>query len=290
MGATPLARQGHLCDTAFEPIFQPISACLASSASIRMSSSAAPAASLAQLACVVVDDNEMNRLLLEHYVGITEGLTLAGAFADGVTCLNYFRAGGTADILLLDISMPELTGLDLVRILPHPLPEVVLVTSHRDYAVDAFELRVSDYLVKPLDYARFCRTVDRIRSQRLAQAPVPPPEEPAETTFGADGNSLFLKINNRLMRVNFDEVLYIEAMSMYSVLVTLKHKHIVYATLKTFEERLPFAHFVRVHRSYMVNTQLIEAVEDNQLQLPGGHEVPVAKAYQEGFFRRLRGI
>lgn len=255
-----------------------------------MNASAGAASPLAQLACVVVDDNEMNRLALEHYVGMTEGLTLAGKFADGVACLNYFRAGGRADILLLDINMPELTGLDLVRILPKPLPDVVLVTSHRDYAVDAFELHVTDYLVKPLDYARFSRTVDRIRSQRAALAPPPAPPGPAEPMFGADGNALFLKINNRLLRVNFDEVLYIEAMSMYSVLVTLKHKHIVYATLKTFEERLPFAHFVRVHRSYMVNTQLIEAVEDNQLQLPGGHEVPVAKAYQEGFFKRLRGM
>jgi DNA-binding LytR/AlgR family response regulator len=256
-----------------------------------MSSSASATAPIAQLGCVVVDDNEMNRLTLEHYVGITEGLTLAGTFTDGVACLNYFRAGGEADILLLDISMPELTGLDLVRILPEPLPAVVLVTSHRDYAVDAFELHVADYLVKPLDYARFSRTVDRIRSQRVALAPAPAsPAEGAEPMFGADGNSLFLKINNRLTRINFDEVLYIEAMSMYSVLVTLKHKHIVYATLKTFEERLPFVHFVRVHRSYMVNTQLIEAVEDNQLQLPGGHEVPVAKAYQDSFFKRLRGI
>ena len=255
-----------------------------------MSSSATATASLAQLACVVVDDNEMNRLALEHYVGITEGLTLAGTFSNGIECLNYFRAGGRADILLLDITMPELTGLELVRILPEPLPDVVLVTSHRDYAVDAFELRVTDYLVKPLDYARFSRTVDRIRSQRAALAPAPAPAGTTEALFGADGNSLFLKINNRLMRINFDEVLYIEAMSMYSVLVTLKHKHIVYATLKTFEERLPFAHFVRVHRSYMVNTNLIEAVEDNQLQLPGGHEVPVAKAYQESFFKRLRGM
>jgi DNA-binding LytR/AlgR family response regulator len=254
-----------------------------------MSVSASATAPIAQLACVVVDDNEMNRLTLEHYVGMTEGLTLAGTFTDGVACLNYFRAGGTADILLLDISMPELTGLDLVRILPEPLPAVVLVTSHRDYAVDAFELHVADYLVKPLDYARFSRTVDRIRSQRVALAPASPAAG-GEPMFGADGNSLFLKINNRLVRVNFDEVLYIEAMSMYSVLVTVKHKHIVYATLKTFEERLPFAHFVRVHRSYMVNTQLIEAVEDNQLQLPGGHEVPVAKAYQDSFFKRLRGI
>ncbi|WP_223696420.1 LytR/AlgR family response regulator transcription factor [Hymenobacter psoromatis] len=241
------------------------------------------------LACVVVDDNEMNRLTLEHYVTITNGLTLTGSFPDGIACLNYFRAGGQADILLLDINMPELTGLDLVRILPKPLPEVVLVTSHRDYAVDAFELRVTDYLLKPLDYARFCRTVDHIRSLQVPTAPAAA-DESGESMFGAEGNSLFLKINNRLTRINFDEVLYIEAMSMYSVLVTLKHKHIVYATLKTFEERLPFAHFTRVHRSYMVNTQLIEAVEDNQLQLPGGHEVPVAKAYQESFFRRLRGI
>ncbi|MGI4762861.1 MAG: LytR/AlgR family response regulator transcription factor [Janthinobacterium lividum] len=257
-----------------------------------MSSSTSAAAPLVQLACVVVDDNEMNRLALEHYVSITEGLALAGTFANGVDCLNYFRSGGRADILLLDITMPELTGLELVRILPEPLPEVVLVTSHRDYAVDAFELRVTDYLVKPLDYARFSRTVDRIRSQRaaLAPAPAPAPPEAAEAMFGADGNALFLKINNRLTRVNFDDVLYIEAMSMYSVLVMPKHKHIVYATLKTFEERLPFAHFVRVHRSYMVNTQRIEAIEDNQLQLPGGHEVPVAKAYQESFFKRLRGI
>ena len=231
----------------------------------------------------------MSRLALEHYVAITDGLTLAHSFADGVACLNYFRTGGRADVLLLDISMPELTGLDLVRMLPEPLPRVVLVTSHRDYAVDAFELRVTDYLVKPVSYARFCHTVDYIRTQEAARPPAPA-DEGAPAMFGAEGNSLFLKINNRLTRVNFDEVLYIEAMSMYSVLVTLRHKHIVYATLKTFEERLPFAHFKRVHRSYMVNTQLVEAVEDNQLQLPGGHVVPVAKAYQESFFSRLRGI
>lgn len=255
-----------------------------------MNTTTADPTPLASLACVVVDDNEMSRLMLEHYVDITDGLMLAGAFADGVACLNYFRAGGRADLLLLDIDMPKLTGLELVRILPAPQPKVVLVTSHRDYAVDAFELQVADYLVKPLDYARFIRTVDRLRNGRTA-ATLPPFAAPtAPVSPRANDNTLFLKINNRLTRVNFDEVLYIEAMSMYSVLVTPKHKHIVYATLKTLEEKLPFAHFMRVHRSYMVNTQCIEAVEDNHLQLPGGHTVPVAKAYQEAFFRRLRGI
>lgn len=253
---------------------------------------------LAPLACVVVDDNEMNRLTLEHFVAITQGLTLASAFADAVACLNYFRAGGKADLLLLDISMPELTGLELLRLLPEPQPEVVFVTSHRDYAVDAFELHVADYLVKPVDYVRFCQAVEHIRSRRAAlpsvvpaMPPAPPAPAPApHTTLGADGHTLYLKINNRLTRVNFNDVLYIEAMSVYSVLVTLKQKHIVYATLKTFEEKLPFAHFMRVHRSYIVNTHCVEAVEDNRLQLPGGHEVPVAKAYQDDFYRRLRGI
>ena len=241
------------------------------------------------LVCVIADDNEMNRLMLEHYIDITEGLSLAGSFPDGITCLNYFRSGATADLLLLDISMPELTGLELVRILPEPQPEVVIVSTHRDYALDAFELQVADYLVKPLDYARFSRTVDRIRARRAAQVPAAPIGG-SEPTFGPEGNTLFLKINNRLTRVNFDDVLYIEAMSVYSVLVTAKQKHIVYSTLKVFEERLPFSHFARVHRSYIVNSRHVEAVEDNQLVLPGGHRVPVAKAYQEGFFRRLRGL
>jgi DNA-binding LytR/AlgR family response regulator len=234
----------------------------------------------------------MNRLTLEHYIAMTEGLTLVGSFPDGITCLNYFRSGNTADLLLLDITMPELTGLELVRILPEPLPAVVLVTTHRDYALDAFELQVADYLVKPLDYARFSRTVDRIRARRAALAPAAPalPIGGSEPTFGPEGNTLFLKINNRLTRVNFDDVLYIEAMSVYSVLVTAKHKHIVYSTLKVFEERLPFSHFARVHRSYIVNSRQVEAVEDNQLVLPGGHRVPVAKAYQDSFFRRLRGL
>ncbi|WBA43954.1 LytR/AlgR family response regulator transcription factor [Hymenobacter canadensis] len=256
-------------------------------------SSLSPAASaLRPLTCVVADDNEMNRLALAHYVGITAGLTLAGSFPDGVSCLNYFRAGGQADLLFLDIAMPELTGLELVRLLPQPAPEVVLVTTHRDYALDAFELHVAGYLVKPLDYARFSQTVDRLRTRHEARRPAPAPASPRggyAELFG-EGNALFLKINKSLTRINFDEVLYLEALSTYSVLVTLKQKHIVYATLKTFEERLPFAHFVRVHRSYMVNTRYITSVEDNHLQLPGGHEVPVAKSYQDDFYRRLRGL
>ncbi|MFD1466682.1 LytR/AlgR family response regulator transcription factor [Hymenobacter caeli] len=237
------------------------------------------------LTCAVIDDNEMNRLTLEHLVELTESLTLVASLADGVQALNFLRTHPPVDLLLLDIEMPHLSGLDLVRALPQPAPAIVLVTSHRDFAVEAFALHVADYLVKPVDFARFHQAVARVVARRS-----PPPEATAVLPApGSPDQHLFVKVNNKLVRLNFGDVLFIEAMSTYSVLVTAAQKHIVYATLKALEERLPFAHFQRVHRSYIVNTQRIEAVEDNTLRL-GPYEVPVGKSYQEEFYRSLRNL
>jgi DNA-binding LytR/AlgR family response regulator len=137
-------------------------------------------------------------------------------------------------------------------------------------------------------YARFHQAMT-LAAARRATAKTTTPELNAEAQVPAHGSELFVKINNKLVRLNFDEVLYIEAMSTYSVIVTPTQKHIVYATLKALEERLPFAHFRRVHRSYIVNTQRIASIEDNMLQL-GSYEVPVGKSYQEEFFRSLPNL
>ncbi|TGD79811.1 LytR/AlgR family response regulator transcription factor [Hymenobacter wooponensis] len=243
---------------------------------------------LSPLTCVIVDDNEINRLTLEHLVDLTPDLQLAASLAGGIEALNYFRQGGQADILFLDIEMPLLSGLDLPRLLPTPAPAIIMVTTHRDFAVDAFALHALDYLVKPVVLDRFNQAVARVREQRqppLPQVSSPPPAVPAPEP----DTNLFVKVGTRMLRVDFSEVLYIEALSTYSVLVTKAQKHIVYLTLKALQERLPFAHFVRVHRSYIVNTALIDAVQDNTLKL-GTHEVPVGKSYQEEFFRGLRGL
>ena len=163
------------------------------------------------LRCAVIDDNEINRLTLEHMVGLTEDLALAASLPDARQALAWLREAPAVDLLLLDIEMPHLSGLDLVRLLPSPAPAVVLVTSHASYAVDAFELQVADYLVKPVDYPRFLKAVERVR-QKMAPAPE---EEPLQ----ADDQNLFVRVNNKLVRVNFEEVLYIEALSTYSVIV-----------------------------------------------------------------------
>jgi len=248
---------------------------------------------MAPLACVIIDDNEINRLTLERAVERHDQLSLAASFPDAVEALAYFNGGGKVEVLLLDIEMPHISGLELVELLPEPRPAVILVTTHSTFAVDAFQLRVLDYLVKPVSYARFCQAVARVMEQQAALAARPAlpeaPTAPASSDFSATGTDLFVKTNGKLLRINFEEVLFIEALSTYVVLVTGKHKHVVGGTLKSIEERLPFRHFVRVHRSYIVNLHRIEAVEDNMLKL-GQYEVPVSKAYQDEFMQRLRAL
>ncbi|WP_022821853.1 LytR/AlgR family response regulator transcription factor [Hymenobacter norwichensis] len=235
------------------------------------------------LTCLVIDDDTMNRLTLEHYIGLTESLQLVASLSDGAQGLNFFRAGNKVDLLFLDVEMPNLSGLELLRVLPDP-PEVILATSYEHFAVDAFALRVTDYLVKPFDYARFSQAVQRVLERRPTStiqpaAPTAPTAPPS--------SDVFVKVNNRMVRLNFDEVLYIEALSDYVTIVTTKQKHIVYTTLKSFAARLSFDHFVRVHRSYILNMKQVESIEDNTARLPGGHQIPIGVSYQEAFFKNL---
>lgn len=244
----------------------------------------------ALLACVIIDDNEINRFTLERAVQRHDQLTLAASFPDAVEALTYFHGGGPADVLLLDIEMPHISGLELVKLLPEPKPAVILVTTHASFAVDAFELQVLDYLVKPVNYARFCQAIARVTElQRAALAPAPAPPVAVPSDISASGTDLFVKTNGKLLRINFEDVLYIEALSTYVLLITDKQKHIVGGTLKNMEERLPFRHFVRVHRSYIVNLHRVEALEDNMLKL-GQHEVPVSRAYQDELVQRLQAL
>jgi two-component system LytT family response regulator len=237
------------------------------------------------LTCVIVDDNEINRLTLEHLVDLTPELALVASLPGGVEALHFFRQGGQCDLLLLDVEMPNLSGLELAKLLPAPAPAIVLVTTHRTFAVAAFDLQAVDYLVKPVEFGRFSQAIAKVLASRPAARPAAPsaPARPPART------ELFVKVGTRTIKVDFDNVLYIEALSTYSVLVTPTHKHIVYLTLKSLAERLPFDHFLRVHRSYIVNMQRIEAVEDYMLKL-GQYEVPVGKSYQEEFNKNLRSL
>lgn len=247
-------------------------------------------------AAVIVDNNAIDLFLIEHLVGLTKELRLVASFADARQALGFLQAHPRIDLLLLDVEMPGLSGLELMRQLPQPHPTVIIVSSYRDFAIEAFDLHVVDYLLKPVEYGRFQEAIRQLQQRSQLPAARPAPASPpvpalAEGTLELENNSydLFVKVNNRLVRLNFKEVLYIEAMSTYSVFVTAKQKFIVHHTLKSIAERLPFAQFRRVHRSYIVNTKLIDSIEDNVLTL-AGHEVPLAKSYQDEFLHSLRSL
>lgn len=243
------------------------------------------------LTCVVVDDDEISRLTLERYIAQTSDLTLLASLPDAMQALQLLQNGEQpADVLFLDVQMPMLSGLDLLRLLPNA-PQVVLTTSRSEFAVEAFELRVVDYLVKPIEFARFQQAVMRLRqrqTQPAAAAPSPPVAPPPATAPGGNSPALFVKANTRLIRVPLDEILYIEAVTGYAVVVTKNQQILSNQSIKELADRLPSPQFERVHRSYVINRERIESVEDNTIFLVGGRAVPIGKTYLTDFLSSLK--
>jgi DNA-binding LytR/AlgR family response regulator len=231
------------------------------------------------LRCLVVDDDPLSVQVVLNCIANTPFLTAAGSFTNPVEAADFLR-NQPVDLLFLDVEMPLLSGIDLLRTLQHP-PLVVLITSSKDYAVQAFEQAVVDYLVKPVSYARFLQAAQK--AQDLAQRQV-------STLDGQDGvvdaNFTFVKVDNKLVRVGFDEVRYVEALGDYVHIVTDHSKLIVYSTMKAVEEKFPTSRFVRVHRSFIVNINRIQALEDNAVVVEGKH-ITVGQTYLRDVMQRL---
>lgn len=245
------------------------------------------------LTCIVVDDDEISRLTLERYIAQTSDLTLLASLPDAMQALQFFQSGEQlADVMFLDVQMPMLSGLELLRLLPN-LPQVVLTTSRPEFAVEAFELRVVDYLVKPIEFARFQQAVMRLRqAQSSVSAAVLNAGQAAAATPAVVGGggvpALFVKSNTRLIRVPLDEILYIEAVTGYAVVVTKGQQILSNQSIKELADRLPSPQFERVHRSYVVNREQIESVEDSTIFLTGGRAVPIGKTYLTDFLNSLK--
>ncbi len=247
---------------------------------------APPAPTPVVLVCVVTDDDALSRRTLENHIATTPDLTLAGSFADGMELLAFLRTRPQVDILFLDVQMPQLSGLDVIRLLP-AMPAVVLITSRTDFAVEAFELQVTDYVVKPIGYPRFAQAVERVRNRRPAARPVLPPAAPLPA--GRD-SALFLKSGGRMVRLAFDDILYLEAVNDQTVVVTATRQLSANQVLRDLASRLPEPQFVRVHRSYVVNRQRIEAVEPPNILMEGGRWVPIGRTYLPDILASFQGL
>jgi DNA-binding LytR/AlgR family response regulator len=226
--------------------------------------------------CLIVDDNTIARMAMKKLVEQVNDLVLVGECQNAVEAYNIVNKEHV-DLLLLDIEMPGLSGIELTKNLGKKSPFIIFTTAKTNYAVDAFELNVVDYLVKPIEPARFLRAVERVREAM---------ESNKEEIEVKDKEFVFVKDNGILKKINADDILYLEAMGDYVKVFTPQKFHIVHATLKSIEEKLPASKFMRVHRSYIIALKKIDFIEEGVININGA-AIPVADAYKAILNSRL---
>jgi DNA-binding LytR/AlgR family response regulator len=234
------------------------------------------------LRCIAVDDEPLALEVLESYIRKVPSLQLVGLCGGALEAIRVLSPGAV-DLVFLDVDMPDLTGTQLLRTLKHP-PLVIFTTAYPDYALEGFELDAVDYLLKPVPFDRFLRAVNKAQ-ERLhpsaapaAAATTPPPSEP---------NFIFVKTEYKTLRVDLDDILYVEGLKDYVLIHTRQKKIITLLSLNKMVEKLPPTHFLRVHRSFIVAVNKMDSIERNRIRI-GDAEIPVGDLYRDGLGRWVR--
>ena len=225
---------------------------------------------------LIVDDNKIARTTLKQLASQIKDITLTGECADAMDAYNLLHEQ-PVDLVFLDIEMPGMTGLELIKNLGSKKPVIIFTTSKKDYAAEAFELNVVDYIVKPVTPSRFIQAVDKAREILQSN----------KEEFKLDDEEfIFIRDSNIIRRLKLDDILFAEAMGDYVKLYTPQKFYAIHTTLKAVEERLPASKFLRVHRSYIVALIKIDTIQDGALVV-NGKPIPVADAYRAALNNRM---
>ena len=236
------------------------------------------------ISCIIVDDEQPAIDVLRHFVGRTPALDLLATFTDPLLALDLLTKR-PVDLLFLDIQMPELSGLDLVRSI-RGRSKVILTTAYSEFVSEGYELEVTDYLLKPIAFPRFLKAVQRAQTQLQ-----PNPSAPAENQNEPD-DYFFVKTEakGKMLKINVADIDFVESMNNYVAIHHGGTKTIAYLNMKDLEERLPARHFMRIHRSFIIALEKITAVEGNTIRLRGiGHDLLLGETYRPAFLERMKG-
>jgi two-component system, LytTR family, response regulator len=224
--------------------------------------------------CVVIDDEPYARQLLQEFIAKVPSLKLEGSFSSALTALPVL-AKKNIDVLFLDIQMPDISGIDFLKTLDKK-PSVIFTTAFAEYAIDGFELDVADYLLKPFDFSRFLKAVNKI-SQRSE------PTASTNKTASADRSEfIFIKDGTKLVKVNLAEILFIRGNREYVTVVTDANKIMSLQSMKALEGNLS-ENFVRVHNSFIVNVTRIDSISKDGIEI-GKELIPIGTTYKKTFF------
>jgi DNA-binding LytR/AlgR family response regulator len=234
-----------------------------------------------KITCLLLDDDPLVLDLLQAYVSMTDILDVKATFTDPLEAHRYLLTNDV-QVLFSDVTMPHLSGLDLVRSLHHP-PLVVLMTAHPQYAMEGFNLDVIDFLLKPISLDRFLKAVNKVAGILRASSPE---NDPKQDTLAGWG-SFFIRTDAQFVRLHYRDVLYIEALKDFTKINTADGRtHLTLVNLKNLEEQLPAGMFIRTHRSYLVNSAQIESVSNLEVRV-GGHALPLGQTYRERVTERI---
>lgn len=224
--------------------------------------------------CVIVDDDELSRSVLEDLINDMDGYSLVASCESGVDAFKILQEE-PVDLLFLDIEMPKMDGMELIKNL-NPLPQVIFITSHPEYAAESYEHDVTDFIEKPLTHGRFLKAINKAEQRFKVE----------KANISSEGESIFIKADSRLVRINLKDICYIEALGNYMKIYTQEGRFTILSTMKEIAEKLSGNDFVRVHRSYLVRLDKIESIEDHYIKM-GAKHISIGKAYKEELASRL---
>lgn len=236
--------------------------------------------SIAPIQVLVVDDEPLARSILEGYIAILPQLELIGSCANAIEALEVLQARKT-DLLLLDIDMPQLSGLGLLNALP-TRPRVIFTTAHPQHALESYEYGAIDYLLKPIRLERFLKAIQKLSPPDVDMTPT---EATANNGLGSE--LMFVKSEGRLVKIDLSEVLYIEGLKDYVVIHQRQARLVIHSTMKSLEERLaanPL--FLRIHKSYIANLRLVSVVDGAALRI-GQQVLTIGATYRENVYAIL---
>jgi len=224
------------------------------------------------LKCIIIDDEDMARAIIENYCSKLEHLLVIGQFTNALEAIQFIN-NNDVHLIFLDIHMPELNGFDFIDSLNNP-PNTILTTSDANLALNAFEYKsIIDYLVKPIKLPRFIKAVTKIGHTN-------------KPTHSISNNEMYVNINRRLIKIHLPDIYLIEAKGDYINIKTETKNHIVHTTLKKIEDKLPNSLFLKIHRSFIINLKKIVDIEDNSVLIKKD-VVPVSRSNRPELMNRL---
>ena len=245
------------------------------------------------LKCIAVDDEPLALDIIEDYVSKVPFLQLVKRTENAIEALQLVQAGGI-DLVFLDIQMPDLTGIQFLKIASGK-SNYILTTAYSQYALESYDLNVSDYLLKPIAFDRFYKAVEKVHNQlQKAEPAVVPAPEPIPTPVAATSTNapaqdfIFIKTEHKIQKVELDDILYIEGLKDYISIFTKNERIITLQNMKRMEETLPKGDFIRVHKSYIISIDKIESIERSRISI-AAKTIPIGDTYRDEFFKLIDG-